>query len=91
MKRTRNKTTRLHELLVKVPMDTRDAIIKLGEATGIPAQKIRRIKRGDTKNVSLTDATMMARWFNQFFPCTAEDLITKNVFILRTHNIKVVQ
>ena len=85
----RNKTTRLHELIIRVPMDTREAIIKLSEATNIPAQKIRRIKRGDTKTLSLTDATIISRWLNQFFPCTSEDLITKNIQILKNHKLRV--
>ncbi|MCU0442911.1 MAG: hypothetical protein MUE96_10980 [Bacteroidia bacterium] len=91
MYHSKTKTTRLHDLLIRVPLDTREAIIKLSEATQIPAQKIRRIKRGDTKTLSLTDATLIARWFNQYFPCNAEDLITKNLLIAKAHKLKFVR
>jgi len=88
MHQLKSKTTRLHDLIVRVPLDTREVIIKLSESTGIPAQKIRRIKRGDTKNLSLTDATMISRWFNQYFPCNVEDLINKNFQLAKAYKFK---
>lgn len=77
MKKTSN-TTKLHDLIVHTPKDTRIVIKEIEEQTGINYRKLMRLKSGNGATMTLTDATLLANYFSQYFPETKpEDFNTE--------------
>jgi DNA-binding Xre family transcriptional regulator len=70
------KHTRLHELIVMIPKDTRVVIKEIQNHTGIPMRKLQRLRNGQVRKIDLTDATLLSNYLNQYLEdVRPEDLI----------------